>query len=138
MRLDPALQGPLLDATRLVVGALDPAALLMFGSRASGRARTASDHDLAVLVGRREKPDWQLLRRLQLDLEDRLGSDVDLVVLDDSSPILAREVLRDGRLLDNRDPQALEDFLVRTLTDYEDLKITRAPIERRLLGGKPQ
>lgn len=135
MRLSRPQQGPLAEATRRIVEVLDPAAVLLFGSRATGRGGAASDHDLAVLVAG-DQPDWATVRRLQLDLEEILGSDVDLVVLDDASPIIAMQVLREGRLLACRDAQALENLTVRMLTDYADLKIQRAPIERRLLQAR--
>lgn len=111
---------------------LDPAAVLLFGSHARGRATAASDIDLAVLVARRP-PGWEAVQRLRGDLEDALSSPVDLVVLDDASPILAMQVLREGSLLACRDPEALQAFTVRTLTDYADLKIIRREAERRLL-----
>jgi predicted nucleotidyltransferase len=50
---------------------------------------------------------------------DHPGSDYDLAVL-----------------LACRDGQALENFAVRTQTDYADLKISRAAIERRILEAK--
>lgn len=134
MRLDPPTQVPLLAATGRIVAELDPAAVFLFGSQASGRGRPQSDHDLAVLLAARS-PDWEMVRRLQLDLEEILRTEVDLVVLDDASPVVAMQVLQQGRLLDCRDAQALENFTVRTLTDYADLKFTRAPIEKRLLAG---
>ena len=135
MRLDRPQEGPLAVATSRVVEVLDPAAVILFGSRATGRSRASSDHDLAVLFAR-PRPGWAVVRRLQSDLEEVLGSSVDLVVLDDASPIVAMQVLRQGRLLDCRDAQALEDFTVRTLTDYADLKITRAPIEKRVMEAR--
>lgn len=43
------------------------------------------------------------------------------------------EVLRRHRALALSDPEALERFVVRTLTDYFDLKMVRRPIEQALM-----
>lgn len=115
-----------------VVAALDPVAVILFGSRATGTAGAESDVDLAVLLAR-PSPAWDHLQRLRVDLEDLVASPVDLVLLDDCSPVLAMQVLREGGLLACRDPEALEAFTVRTLTDDADLKIIRREAERHLL-----
>jgi len=132
MNAQPATDAPLVLATKRIVDEWNPAAVLVFGSRAKGRESPGSDYDIAILIAG-PAPGWESVRRLQLDLEETLGAEVDLVILDDASPILAMQVLRDGRALVCRDPQALENFTVATLTDYADLKIVRAPIERRLM-----
>jgi uncharacterized protein len=126
------VSGALLTAVRCLVEACHPAAVFLFGSQARGRAGEASDYDLAVLLDR-PFPTAERIREVQSELESQLGKDVDLVVLDTASPIVAMLVLREGRLLDCRDRERLETFIVQALNDYADLKATRAPIERRLL-----
>jgi uncharacterized protein len=132
MQLDPPAPGPLAAATRRLIEAFDPAAVILFGSQARGRAVGTSDYDLAVLF-ERPGPDAARTREIGAELESDLEKDVDLVVLNDASPIVAMQVLKEGRLLDCRDREALETFTVRTLGSYFDLKATRAPIERRLM-----
>jgi len=122
----------LAGAVVYVEALLDPAAVILFGSRGSGRFSEGSDFDIAVLVAR-DLPDLESISRLRTELEERLRHNVDLLVLDTASPIIAMQVLRHGRLLSCLRPQDLETFTVRTLTDYADLKITRRPIEERLL-----
>jgi hypothetical protein len=56
-------------------------------------------------------------------------NEVDLVVLDSASPILAMEVLRSHRFLSQRNPQRWQRFVLRTLGAYFDLKRVRQPIE---------
>jgi predicted nucleotidyltransferase len=132
VKTEPNLTDAMVRAVALIRSGLDPAAVLLFGSHAAGRAVAASDVDLAVLMAGR-KPDWQFVQRLRVDLEDLLRAPVDLVVLDDASPVLAMQVLREGRLLACRDEEALEAFTVRTLSEYADLKIIRREAEKRLL-----
>lgn len=132
MQLEAPPAGALATAIAQITEALTPAAVVLYGSRAKGREGTSSDYDLAVLVAGRV-PGWEETKQLQSALEATLGSSVDLVILDGASPILAMQALREGRLIDCRDPQALENFTVRTLTDYADLKIIRREAERRLM-----
>jgi len=132
VRVEAVSDGPLIAATRRIGEELDPAALLLFGSRATGQAGPQSDYDLAVLVAG-PPPSWNAVQSLRSDLEELLSATVDLVVLDEASPILAMQVLREGRLIACRDAQELENFTVRTLTDYADLKIIRREAEKRLM-----
>ena len=60
------------------------------------------------------------------------AADVDLAVLDTASPILAMEVLRHHRILLDHQPQLLENFIVKTLGAYFDLKQVRRRIEEAL------
>ena len=130
LRSDEALD----RAVAALEATFDPIAIVLFGSRASGRATDASDFDLATLIGA-GAPDPFALARARVDLEALLGRTVDLVVLDDASPIVRMEILRNHRTLRNRDAERWEDFCVRTLHEYLDLKQVRAPIERALLAG---
>jgi predicted nucleotidyltransferase len=113
--------------------------LWLFGSEARGTARRDSDVDLAALFPRRPTA----LERLDVagELAELLGCDVDLVELDEASPILGMQVLRTGRLLVDRDPARRHAFFCRTLKLYEDLKIIRREAERalfeRVSGGRP-
>lgn len=106
-------------------------AAYIFGSEAAGRTRPESDVDVAVLVRRLPAA----MERLQLrqDLEDRLRRPVDLIFLEDASPILARQVLRHGRLVFDGEPHRRAEFIVRSMTEYADLKRARAPAEKRLV-----
>ncbi len=111
---------------------LRPAAILLYGSAATGQLRPDSDVDIAVLLGRRSADPFELAA-LRTDIEARLGRDVDLVALETASPILAMEVLRQHRILVNNQPQLLENFIVKTLGAYFDLKQVRQPIEEAIL-----
>jgi len=135
-----------MDLTGLAPGALElgidlierqlrPAAILLYGSGAAGRLQAASDVDLAVLAGG-VPVDGFAVASLRVELSALLQRDVDLVILDTASPVLAMEVLRNHRVLRNPRPGLLERFVVRTLSTYFDLKQVRRPIEAALL--RPQ
>lgn len=103
-------------------------ALWLFGSEAQGVARPDSDVDLAGLFDRSLDP-LELFEAAG-DLQEIFGRPVDLVDLDRTSPILAMQVLRYGRLLTDRDPKRRVAFFVRALSLYEDLKILRREVDR--------
>lgn len=122
------------DAADLLEERFQPLAIVLFGSRARSLEHAGSDHDLAILAGR-PMPDPFAIAAAKVDLEQMLGTDVDLVLLDEASPIIAMEILRAHRLLRARDPEAFESFVVHTIGAYFDLKRVRKPIEAALLGG---
>jgi predicted nucleotidyltransferase len=69
---------------------------VLFGSRASGRARPDSDHDLAL------SPAPTPLRRVawQVALEDLVGGAVSVIALSaETEPVLGWEIARTGQLI---------------------------------------
>lgn len=99
------------------------AAAYLFGSVARGRSRATSDVDVGVLLTR---PPAATLADLPLDLETdlerRLGVPVQVVVLNRAPADLVHRVLRDGKLLVDRDPSARIAFEVRARNEFFDLK----------------
>ena len=73
----------------------------LFGSRAEGRARESSDHDVAVLF--LDEPALDATVRLASDLSPVLGTAVDVVDLDSASLELRGLVAERGRLLHSAD-----------------------------------
>lgn len=120
-------------------------AALLFGSRASGRARRDSDVDVAVLLDRQPgvpAPRAEL-RGLLGALTDGLSAErIDLVILNDAPPMLAFQVMKHGVVAFERTPSPLHAFRVRTYAMHAD----REPVERffrgvtraRALGGAPR
>ena len=116
------------DGIALIERRLQPEAVLLYGSLASGETGPHSDVDIGLLMGRREVDPFEL-SALRTDVEAVVGRDVDLVALDTASPILAMEVLRRHRVAHARRPAAVDEFFVRTCGAYFDLKCVRRPIE---------
>jgi len=109
----------------------DVFAAYLFGSRARGTARADSDVDVAVLV--RGEPPATLEGMgmdIQADLERALGRAVDLVVLNRAPVDLVHRVLRDGRIVLERDRSARIAFEVAARNRYFDMQ----PILRRYRG----
>lgn len=90
-------------------------AAYLFGSHAKGRAHRESDVDLGVLLERDRFPSarkrFEERLRLVTGLEGALGtSPVDVVVLNDAPPTLAREIVTRGDLLVCHDGEAEHVF----------------------------
>ncbi len=108
---------------RLARDPRDAVAVYLFGSVARGDAGPHSDVDVAVLY--REAPPRTLSGQpfdVEDDLRGALGRPVQVVVLNTAPPDLAFRVLRDGRLVLERDRDARIRFEVATRNAYFDLK----------------
>jgi len=93
-------------------------------ARSRAVARADSDVDVAVLIDRRVPPGRILKYRLKLMAD--LGaafrrSDVDAVILNEASPLLAHRVLSQGTLVFERSAPARVRFQTKTASLYLDL-----------------
>lgn len=112
-----------IEALEKYLAASDEVSLAyLFGSEARGEAREGSDMDIAVLLTRgRPKKLMDLPVNLAHDLERIAGRPVDLVVLQESSPDLIHRILRDGRVLYERDAAERIRFEVQARNEYFDV-----------------
>ena len=101
----------------------DVIAAYLFGSQARGTAREGSDVDIALLL---EREPEATLDGLGLDLvgnlERTLGRTVDIVTLNHAPTDLVHHVLRDGRLVLDRNRSARIAFEVRARNLYFDMQ----------------
>lgn len=115
-------------------------AIYVFGSRARRSASSLSDLDVALLVD----PDRQLaespfgpLAHYATKIQAAVGiSEVDVVLLQPATPLLAHRVVSEGRVVFCRDESARSRFHARALVRYLDTahlrKIERLYTRRRL------
>jgi predicted nucleotidyltransferase len=102
-------------------------AVYLFGSVARGEARPDSDVDVAMLFAAEPPATLDAPQfAIEIELERLLGCPVQVVALNRASPDLVHRVLRDGRLVLDRDRSARIRFEVRSRNEYFDM----APIRR--------
>lgn len=92
--------------------------------------------DIAVLFIRENLPDTD--RRLQLidDLSSIAKREVDLLILNEASPIICMQVLKKGKMIVNQCHQSYLDFFAKTVSKYDDLKRVRSVIEKNMVKGR--
>lgn len=127
------------DLPARIAGALDgrPEILeaYLFGSQARGRAGPLSDIDVAVYVNRTLADDSGLgyAASLAADLMAALSrDDVDVVILNDATPLLYHRVLTDGIRVLSRHLPATTTREGQALSRYCDDLPRRAVVERAL------
>lgn len=92
--------------------------VMLFGSYVSGNVHPRSDLDLAILA--QEPLDLvglttEIIQLLHLN-------DIDLVDLRRATPLLAREIVRQGVVLYERDPGTYAQFVSLTIRRYVDTR----------------
>lgn len=97
--------------------------IVLFGSRAQGTSLPISDMDIGVKVSASENE----YGKLQLELAGFFTSDahpqIDIVLLDAASLTLKYRVIRDGKLLYQRNADLWPTFVEEVLSRYPDWKI---------------
>ena len=100
----------------------DIVAVYLFGSFGRGEARASSDVDLGVLYA--QPPPATLASAgfdIGADLSERLGRAVDVITMNRAPVDLVHRILRDGRLLIERNASNRIAFEVRARNEYFDL-----------------
>lgn len=92
-------------------------AAYVFGSSATGRERPGSDVDIAIMI--RGSMDGFERVRLETELSNLLGKDVDLVIFGSASPLLRHQILKYGRFVCETDRR--ERIRQETAARYEYL-----------------
>lgn len=101
------------DITNVLVG-------YVYGSRATGRNSEDSDIDIGLVVS--EDLSLKELNRLRRELEKITGLEVDLQVLNDSSPRFVYNVLRQGEPFYVGDESERISFEEKAMRTYLDMK----------------
>jgi len=112
------------------------AAAYIYGSFVHGPVRDESDLDVGILFQNGKLPTSRELFDLQVRLSELMDIDVDLVCLNQVSPILCMQVLRKGEKIIDTQPRQTHEFIIRTINGYDDLKRIRKPIEEQILKGR--
>jgi predicted nucleotidyltransferase len=112
----------------------DASLVFIFGSIVSGHITEQSDVDIAVLFS--HKPKFQEILNTTDEVCRAIGREIDLVVLNDSSPIIRMQVLKNGKLIKSKSHAVYNDFFIKALKEYDDLKYIRREAEKNILKGR--
>ena len=110
-------------------------AAMLIGSQARGTAGPLSDVDVGVWHVSGLDPTARLRLRLDLmrDASEALGTpEVDVVPLNDATPLMRHRAIRDGRRLVERDRDERVRLETRAILDYLDTAPLRAELGRGL------
>lgn len=99
----------------------------LFGSVAAGREHRESDVDLGILLdwGRHAAPEDRFAQRLRFAAELPAavgGREVDVVILNDAPPLLARAIVTKGRRIVCREPDLDHAFVRQALSRAADFE----------------
>jgi hypothetical protein len=112
-------------------------AAYLFGSRSRGEAGPRSDVDIGVLLNGVPEPTLAgRLLPLEGEIERQLGLAVQIVILNDAPGDLVHRVLRDGRVLLDRDRSARLRFEVKARNEYFDMQPIRERYRRPVRTGQ--
>lgn len=105
--------------------------IYLFGSRATGRDRAASDTDLAILL---QKPPRSLAFKTRLIAALEAEGPIDLTILNAVGSVLKYQVAKDGRLLYERTPGQDRRFRFYARKEFFDFQPTLEFFYQRTLA----
>lgn len=107
----------------------------LFGSFAKGRSSRFSDMDIAVLVADDVAPPTyvDLQSQYMVDLAERLGREVDVIILNHAPPFLKFQVFRYGQRLFERDRERSRRFVAASIQEYFDFIPLKRIMEQRVI-----
>lgn len=108
---------------------------LIYGSVFTDYFNEDSDIDIGIYLGRRmdAKAFFDLKEKIDKDLAYKYA--IDLVVLDMADPIIAMQILANGKLIVENDREAFIKYKASMISQYIDFKRDRKIIEDRIAEG---
>lgn len=106
----------------------------IFGSAVSSRLTKESDVDIAVLFSK--VPYFSDILKITEEVSEIINREIDIVVLNNSSPVIRMQVLKNGKLIKSIDNASYNNFFVRAVKEYDDLKYVRKEAEENILRGR--
>lgn len=92
----------------------------IFGSYAQNRIRGNSDIDIAIYLKKKIEIDTYF--EMKMNLTEALKKEVDLVILNDATPLLKYEIHKNKILLFSHNKTLEIQYKVKTLFEYSDMK----------------
>jgi Predicted nucleotidyltransferases len=114
------------NINNFLVQRLDPYLVVLFGSAAKGNFREGSDIDLAYSSDR-EVPPYEVFM-LSQELAGMLGRDVHLLNLNQVSTVMRVQVIANGNVILDREPNRRQEFYILVWKMYARLNEEREPV----------
>src|SRR5690554_5732962 len=92
----------------------------IFGSYVRGKVRVDSDLDIAIYL--RDKMDINEYLEIKMHLSEACKREVDLIILNDATPLLKYQIYKNNILLFTRDKSIETRYKVKALFEYSDMK----------------
>lgn len=92
----------------------------IFGSYSRDSIRRNSDIDIAIYL--KDSMDTYEYLDMKMKLSEALKREVDLIILNDATPLLRYEIYKNNILLFTRDKSVESRYKVKTLFEYNDMK----------------
>lgn len=92
----------------------------IFGSYVHGRMRKDSDIDIAIYLAK--ELDIDVYLNLKMTLTDICKREVDLIILNEATPLLKYQIYKNHILLFTQDKTIESNFKVNTLFEFNDMK----------------
>lgn len=112
-------------------------AVFVFGSIVSRATHKGSDVDVAILL--QHEMDDSESSRLSLtycvELEDRLRTPVDVVILNNAGPLLRFQVFRKGKMICSTDVNQTRRFIGNALVEFYDEIVLIERMQDRAIRG---
>lgn len=110
----------------------------LFGSYAQQRETEASDVDIAFLCEYGKVPSVFELMEWREEIETLIHKKIDLICLNEASPILGMQVAKNRKNLLMKKPRQYVNYQIKLFSEYAELKELRIPMERNILKRKIQ
>ena len=107
----------------------------LFGSFANQNSISKSDVDLAVYLDKEKCPDFFEKRlELILQLSKKLKKEADIIILNTAAPFLKYVILKEGKLIFEKNKAQRISFELRATNEYLDFKPVLEKYYQRLLN----
>jgi len=109
---------------------LSPYLIVLFGSAAKGCMKSTSDVDIAFLTDK----DVQSFRLFEIaqELAGMLKREVDLIDLKSVSTVFQAQIVGNGKVIYDADPERRRSFFMIVLKQYAKLNEEREPVLERI------
>ncbi len=106
----------------------------VFGSCVKGSLTKESDVDVAILFS--SEPAFSDVLKIADKISEITKREADVVVLNNASPIIKMQVLKSGIIVKKKNSAEYNNFYVRTVKEYDELKRIRKEAEENILKGR--